>query len=103
MACLRVVRLQRSGAGQFSQLAMLIPLSDGRMRVVKGNYDDICSAASLPNSAVFHVDVQSMQDKAHVLSAVSADYEALRVLLPEYQEVRVACERSASDTACAAH
>ena len=38
MACLRVVRLSRSGSGQFSQLAMLITRSDGRVRVVKVDF-----------------------------------------------------------------
>ena len=88
MAFFRVVRLQRSGPGQFSQLAMYIPRSDGRMRIVKVDYDGVCSAASLTNVPVFHVDVQTMLKKAHVLQAIEADCAALRVLLPEYEEVR---------------
>ena len=88
MASLRVVRLQRSGAGMFSQLAMCIPTSDGRVRIVKVDYDAICSAATLTTAGVFHVDVKTMQSKALVLAAVEDDITALRALLPEYEEVR---------------
>lgn len=88
MSFLRVVRLQRSGAGMFSQLAMCIPISDGRVRIVKVDYDAICSAATLTTAGVFHVDVNSMQSKAHVMAAVEDDIIALRALLPEYEEVR---------------
>lgn len=72
----------------FSQLAMFIPRSDGRVRVVKVNYDGICSAESLTTAAVFHVDVKTMQNKAHVLAAAENDFTALRALLPDYDEVR---------------
>jgi hypothetical protein len=95
MACLRVVRLLRSGAGMFSQLAMCIPISDGRVRIVKVDYDDICSTATLTTAAVFNVDVKTMQSKAHVLAAVEDDITALRALLPEYEEVARECHAPA--------
>ena len=87
MAALCVVRLQRSGAGQSSQLAMCIPCDGDRVRVVKVDYDGVCSAESLIDVPIFHVDVQSMQKKAHVLAAAEADIAALRAMLPAYEEV----------------
>ena len=86
MARLCVVRLSGAGSSLFSRLALVVPIDEDHVRVVKTDADDTCSLAEV--RMVEETNVQVLDAKAHVLAAAEREHAALRAQVSGYAAVR---------------
>lgn len=99
---LRAIRFQSSNVREHCELAMCIPHSNASTTtVVYGDRDIVCDTSLL--SKAYDVNLNTFLTRATVLHATQRDAPALRLKLPEYQNVRalsrasVACQPTAFD------